>query len=169
MKIAVLGVQPGSNYYKIKLPGVVLDLYDKERDMRTFDFSCPVITHAPCSQWSIMKAFARPNEDEKQLAFFALKAVHICGGIFEHPFKSSFFRDYVPDMYHAQKVYQSNFGFKAPKPTILYCNGVKLLPEPLTFAPVKQRTSAINGAYRAKTPMQFNLWLINSIITSLYE
>jgi len=127
--ISVLCVMPKSNYYQI--PG--LDLWDVSRDAYFYFGSNPVITHAPCQQWSRMKGFANYNKDEKELAFHCLKYVLRNGGIFEHPHGSSFFKEagITKNIY---SVDQSCYGFPARKRTWLLFHGIKPLPFALPFA-----------------------------------
>lgn len=69
----------------------IVDAYDRFRDAYTYDGNLPVIGHPPCQQWSRLKHFAKPNDYEKDLAFFVLEKIQRYGGIFEHPAGSSFF------------------------------------------------------------------------------
>ena len=165
VKISVLGVSKNSFYRSLHVPGVELVLYDKERDMRSFKFDSPVIAHAPCAQWSRLRKFARVNEDEKSLAFFALKAVEVCGGIFEHPHGSMFMRDYI-GYDNCYRVNLHQFGFPALKPTLLYFNKVFPVKEPLNFNAVTHKLSNVRYSSRSKTPIEFNKWLIDCIIAS---
>lgn len=71
MKIAVLCAHKHSNYFKMS----DLEVYDEIRDARTFAGGMPVICHAPCAQWSRMKAFAHNNPEQKALANFCLARV----------------------------------------------------------------------------------------------
>lgn len=67
-----------------------LDVFDDERDARTYSGDMPVVAHPPCRAWGRLRHFARPRPDEKQLAFFAVDQVRRCGGVLEHPECSSF-------------------------------------------------------------------------------
>lgn len=121
---------PKSNYYQI--PG--LDLWDIKRDAWLYSGSNPVITHAPCPQWSRMKGFSKYNYDEKELAFHCLKYVIRNGGIFEHPQGSSFFKEagVTKNIY---SVDQSWWGFPARKRTWLFYSKIKPLSTPISFDP----------------------------------
>lgn len=79
--ISVLCAMENSFYYSIS----GLDVWNKDRDAYFFTGTNPVIVHPPCQQWSRMKAFARPDPEEKELAFFCLQKVLKNGGVFEHP------------------------------------------------------------------------------------
>ncbi|MQY50844.1 hypothetical protein [Rhodocyclus gracilis] len=69
------------------MPGC--DVYDIDRDARTYAGPLPVVAHPPCRAWGRLRAFAKPREDEKALAFFAIDAVRQFGGVLEHPAQSS--------------------------------------------------------------------------------
>lgn len=73
--ITVLCAKKNSVYKTI--PGV--DVWDETRDAYFFTGSNPVITHAPCAQWSRMRNFSKPNADERELAYFCLNKV-LCWG-----------------------------------------------------------------------------------------
>lgn len=163
MKIAILGVAPKSNYKLIKLPGLELDLYDEERDLRNFDYSCPVITHAPCAQWSRLRKQARVNEEQRQLAFFCYDAVRRCGGIFEHPSGSQFMREVI-GYKNCISVDQHWWNYPTRKRTYLYFNGFGQVATPLNFDHYRTTLDKVNPGDRSTTTMTFNLWLIFCII-----
>lgn len=83
--VAVLFARSDSVYKT--LPGC--DVFDAERDARTFGGGAAVVAHPPCRAWGRLRAFAKPRPDEKALAFFAIDAVRRNGGVLEHPEKSS--------------------------------------------------------------------------------
>lgn len=66
-----------------------LDVYDAERDARTWPGGCPAVAHPPCRGWGRLRHFAKPRHDEKDLALFAVDAVRAYGGVLEHPEASS--------------------------------------------------------------------------------
>jgi hypothetical protein len=158
--ISVLCALPNSVYKNI--PG--LDVWDVQRDAYYFTGSNPVIVHPPCAQWSRMRAFSKPNESEKELAYFCLTKVIRNGGIFEHPMGSSFFKEVGlrPTLCLDQFV----FGFPARKRTWLYFHGCKPLAQPLRFdaieSEVTRNLNSKNGS-RSKTTMHFATWLIDCI------
>lgn len=55
MTVAVLFARADSNYKAI--PGC--ELYDMERDARTYDGSCPVVAQPPCRAWGRLRTFLR--------------------------------------------------------------------------------------------------------------
>jgi len=81
MTVAVLFARADSNY-KL-LPGV--EVFDMERDARTYDGPYPVVAHPPCRAWGRLRAFAKPRPDERNLGRLAVALVREFGGVLEHP------------------------------------------------------------------------------------
>jgi len=154
--ITVLCVNDNSIYKEMGL-----DCYDQHRDAYTFTGSNPVITHAPCQQWSMLKAFAKPDQYQKDLAMFCLEKVISNGGIFEHPAGSSFFK--FAGITPTLSVNQFWFGFPAQKKTLLYFSKCKPLPVPLRFEAVEKKVEQLHSSKRSVTTKQFAQWLIDSI------
>ena len=135
MKVAVLFARTDSAYKKYPF----FDVYDIERDARTYTGNSPVIAHPPCRAWGQLSHMANPRPDEKQLAYFALMAVRLNGGILEHPKGSKFWKtcNLKPypevDEFGGYVVYidQFHFGHVARKMTGLYICGTPYnsLPE----------------------------------------
>lgn len=82
--VAVLFAMKGSVYHSLPC-----DVYDKERDARTFPGGCPVVAHPPCRSWGHLKHFARPEPGERENALWAVGQVRQWGGVLEHPVYSS--------------------------------------------------------------------------------
>lgn len=61
------------------------DVYDIERDARTYDGDLPVVAHPPCRAWGRLRAFAKPRPDERNLGRLAVALVREFGGVLEHP------------------------------------------------------------------------------------
>jgi len=171
--ISILCAQKNSIYKTI--PG--LDVWDELRDAYFFTGSNPVITHAPCAQWSRMKAFSKENKDEKELAYFCLNKIIRNGGIFEHPAGSSFFKEagITKNIY---SVDQSWWGFPARKRTYLFFHKCKPLSVPIMHTIVthvvgtsKKRIGVerIKQSDRSTTYLSFANFLINSIKHSNIE
>lgn len=173
--VAVLFAR-GDSIYKT-MPG--LDVYDKERDAKTFKGGAPVVAHPPCRAWSRMRAFAKPEPGEKELAHFAIFQVRENGGVLEHPSGSKLFKDFLPapgcsDAFGwTMAVDQFWWGHKARKRTYLYIVGIEpgqlpVMPIVLGDAPyVCCRTSKnnknrpeISKAWRERTPPDFAAWLV---------
>lgn len=66
-----------------------VDVYDMERDARTYDGPHPVVAHPPCRAWGGLKHMANPRPDERNLARLAVALVREFGGVLEHPRKST--------------------------------------------------------------------------------
>lgn len=83
--VAVLFARQDSIYKS--LPGC--DVYDIERDARTYDGPYPVVAHPPCRAWGQLARWAKPRPDERNLARLAVALVREFGGVLEHPARSS--------------------------------------------------------------------------------
>lgn len=79
--VAVLFARADSNYKS--LDGV--DVYDMDRDARTYDGPHPVVAHPPCRAWGRLRAFANARPDERNLGRLATALVREFGGVLEHP------------------------------------------------------------------------------------
>ena len=149
--VAVLFARADSIYKSI--PGC--DVFDADRDARTFAGGMPVVAHPPCQLWGAMASVNyarwggehnRPGNDGG-LFEFALSQVHQCGGVLEHPAKSRAWAAHgltKPFGYGWQlcaegwacEVWQSAFGHRANKATWLYCVGLNPPPEPPWLRPI---------------------------------
>lgn len=168
--ISVLCAKKNSVYKSI--PGT--DVWDEDRDAYFFTGSNPVITHAPCAQWSVMKAFANDRPDEKELAYFCLNKVIRNGGIFEHPAGSAFFKQagVTKNIYSIDQVW---WGFPARKCTYLFFHRCKPLTFPImTHYPTHVVTSSrrkhnklpeMKKSERSTTVRAFADWMIKCIET----
>ena len=85
MTVAVLFARADSVYKT--LPDV--DVYDMERDARTYDGPWPVVAHPPCRAWGRLRHMANPRADERNLARLAVALVREFGGVLEHPAAST--------------------------------------------------------------------------------
>lgn len=138
--IAVLFARRDSVYKS--LPGC--DVWDVDRDARNYSGSAPVVAHPPCRAWGQLRHLANPRPDERELALFAVQQVRRCGGVLEHPAKSTLWpvaglpAPGVMDDFGGWTlpIYQSSFGHRAEKPTFLYivgCRPGQLPPLPLAL------------------------------------
>lgn len=126
--IAVLFARSDSVYKS--MPGT--DVYDIERDARTWKGGCPVIAHPPCRGWGRLRKLANPAPGEKELAFLAVDAVRKHGGVLEHPAFSTLFdiaglpRPGAIDSFGGWTlpINQFDWGHRAKKPTWLYIVGL---------------------------------------------
>lgn len=109
------------------------DVFDIERDSRTFAASSPVIAHPPCRGWGRLRALANPRPDEKALALFAVDQVRRCGGVLEHPAFSTLWPAAGLPLPGARDAWggwtlpisQRWWGHRAEKATWLYIVGVE--------------------------------------------
>lgn len=150
-----------------------LDVWDKERNVYRFNGKNPVITHAPCQQWSSLKYFAKNDPLEKNLAWLCLNWVNENGGVFEHPAYSDFFKEAEIDMSKVYSVDQHWWGLECKKPTWLYFSKCKPLPYSLSFDAVTHEIkTGINKKNALKwmdkkrhsfTTKEFAEWLIKCV------
>ncbi|WOB24765.1 MULTISPECIES: hypothetical protein [Xanthomonas] len=127
--VAILFARADSIYKT--LPGC--DVYDIERDARTFQGGMPVVAHPPCRAWGSLKHFAKPAPGEKELAIWAVDQVRACGGVLEHPAGSQLWptmalpspRGMERDRWGGWTlaIWQSWWGHRADKATKLYVVG----------------------------------------------
>jgi hypothetical protein len=126
--VAVLFARADSVYKT--LPGC--DVYDIERDARTWPGGCPVVAHPPCRAWGRLHYFAQPREDEPELALTAVDLVRRWGGVLEHPAYSKLWLYRMlpaPDAVDewggiTVPIVQRWWGHRADKATWLYVVGV---------------------------------------------
>jgi len=125
--VAVLFARPDSCYKQI--PGC--EVYDAERDARTYDGPWPVVAHPPCRSWASLRHGAKPRPDERNLARLAVSLVREFGGVLEHPQFTTLWRaQSLPegerrDSYGGWTLYvqQHWWGHRAQKRTRLYIVG----------------------------------------------
>ena len=158
-KISVLCVNPDSVYKNFPH----LDCWDKNRNAYSFKGTNPVITHAPCAQWSRLKAFAKVDKEEKELAWFCLNKVQVNGGIFEHPMGSSFFKAAKIPRSQIYSVDQHWWGFPCRKRTYLYFSQCKPLSFPMRLEAIEKRVDQLHYSRRSDTTLQFAQWLVACI------
>lgn len=175
-KIAVLFARSDSIYKQM----TDCDVFDIGRDARTFSGGMPVVAHPPCRAWGRLRQFANPRHDEKELALFAVDQVRKCGGVLEHPERSTLWiekglplpgqRDEFGGW--TLPVHQWQWGHKAQKATWLYICGV--MPHELPVMPLrlgeaefviksskKQKRPEVTKKEREATPPDFALWLVD--------
>lgn len=127
MTVAVLFARSDSHYKQ--LPDV--EVYDMDRDARTYDGPWPVVAHPPCRGWGRLRHMARPRPDERNLARLAVALVREFGGVLEHPSGSTLWSaQSLPapgaiDAWggHTLPIDQNWFGHRARKSTLLYIVG----------------------------------------------
>ncbi|WP_213629139.1 hypothetical protein [Pseudomonas sp. Pc102] len=175
--VAVLFARADSIYKT--LPGC--DVYDIDRDARTWCGGSPVVAHPPCRTWGRLRQFAKGRPDEKALGPWAVEQVRMWGGVLEHPAESSLFNhcrlphpNEFPDEYGGWtiEIEQFHWGHRAEKATWLYivgCQPSDLPPMPRRpgrpthcVRPTKSypRLPSITKAEREHTPAALAEWLV---------
>jgi hypothetical protein len=186
-RVAVLFARADSVYKT--LPGV--DVYDMERDARTYDGPWPVVAHPPCTRWSLINGvvLSRYPHKAKEFAWgndggtfqFALDTVRRCGGVLEHPAGSRAWRHFglpqrgrTPDKFGGWtvEIRQCDWGHRAQKRTWLYIVGAG--PDDLpAMPPSRQHTAVVvrmpecrtveimGKAEREHTPPALAAWLVD--------
>lgn len=176
-QVAVLFARADSIYKT--MPGC--DVYDIERDARTWPGGAPVVAHPPCRAWGRLRHFAKPRPDEKELAIWAVDQVRRYGGVLEHPAESTLWAHMglptpgrAPDQHGGwtAEIRQCDWAHKAEKRTWLYIVGVH--PDELPAFPPRseptgvikpqrgvQRTlKIVTKAEREHTPPALAAWLV---------
>ena len=148
------------------------DVYDEERDARSFHRSCPVVAHPPCRGWGRLRGMSCHTPEELDLGRHAVRTVQRCGGVLEHPAHSRLWPacglpdpGAGPDDHGGWTlpVDQSWWGHRAPKATWLYIVGVSaddLPPIPFHLGTAAGRVEAMGRAEREATPPAFARWLL---------
>lgn len=178
-QVAVLFARADSNYKAIP----ECDVYDMERDARTYDGPHPVIAHPPCRSWGRLRSFAKPRADERNLARLAVGLVREFGGVLEHPAGSSLWaaqklpRPGRRDEYGGWTLAapQKWWGHRAEKNTWFYIVGVEPheIPDvPLVLGEATHTVGLFSGrdrsrcrpeigkAEREHTPPALAAWLV---------
>jgi hypothetical protein len=150
-----------------------LDVYDAERDARTWPGGIPAIAHPPCRAWGRLRQFANPRPDEKELALYAVEMVRRYGGVLEHPAESTLWEvadlprpGYAKDRFggFTYCINQSWWGHPAPKATWLYIVGAESwqLPDvPFHLGVAAGRVESLSRKAREATPVDLAKWLVD--------
>lgn len=165
--VAVLFVRADSVYKT--MPGV--DAWDEARDARRWPGGSPLVAHPPCRMWGRYAQRAKGTAAEKQLALDAVAHVRRFGGALEHPASSKLIAAAgLPQPGQRDEfggwtllVFQSWWGHRAPKPTIVYIVGIEpadLPPIPYALGIPPGRIENMGRAEREATPAPFCEWLV---------
>jgi len=177
--VAVLFSRKDSIYKK--LPSV--EVYDKERDARTYRGGIPIVAHPPCRLWGRLRHFSTAPPEEKELSIWTVHQIRENGGVLEHPAASRLWPEMnlpAPGKGYDEfggwtlGLLQWWFGHKAEKATKLYICGIT--PMDLPEIPIKLgypefvvssskrkhslELPEISKRERQETPKQFAEWLI---------
>jgi hypothetical protein len=153
-----------------------LDVYDVDRDCRTFTGGQPVVAHPPCRAWSrFCRHQAKPLPGEKELAPFCVDAIRANGGVLEHPAYSLLWDELgLPKPSQpcrgelwSIEVLQRWWGHRQTKRTWLLVSGLKPadlppIPYQLRAGGDKRRWQLMSKAERMATPRAFAEWLIDA-------
>jgi len=160
------------------------DVYDMDRDARTYDGPLPIVAHPPCRSWGNFAMFAKPRPDERNLARLAVSLVREFGGVLEHPAASKLWAaqrlpaPMARDQWggHTLVIDQHWWGHRAQKRTRLYIVGcrpgdipdlpLKLGRAEFVVGDVGRATSGddrpeISKAEREHTPPELARWLVD--------
>ena len=182
MTVAVLFARSDSIYKTID----GCDVFDIDRDARTWTGGAPVIAHPPCRAWGALRHFAKPRPDEKELALFAVDQVRRWGGVLEHPAASMLWPVAgLPNVEQFDQfggwtlpIDQDWFGHRAEKRTKLYIVGISprdiptfplkleepthvVSPSSRIRAGMRQYRPQLRKAERERTPPDFARWLVD--------
>lgn len=157
------------------------DVYDMERDARTFQGGMPVVAHPPCRAWGRLRAFANPRPDEMNLGRLAVALVREFGGVLEHPSGSTLWNAQMMPAPGAGRdqwggwtlaAPQKWWGHKAEKATWFYVVGVEpndMPPLPMVLGEAAYVVQSrkrhdyrphITKAEREHTPPDLARWLV---------
>ncbi|MCD9030372.1 hypothetical protein LDO32_01305 [Luteimonas sp. Y-2-2-4F] len=109
------------------------DVFDIDRDARTWLGGTSVVAHPPCRSWGRLRSFVTAAPGERDLALLAVDQVRRWGGVLEHPAWSTLWpvaglpapgcRDRFGGW--TLPILQSAWGHRADKATWLYIVGVE--------------------------------------------
>jgi hypothetical protein len=168
--VAVLCAQLNSVYHDIE----GLEVYDINRDARTFSGGMPVIAHPPCRSWSAHCAHqAKPAPGERELGLWCVDQVKRWGGVLEQPANSRLWdaaRLPKPGWTHtrdlwAMEVWQAWWGYPMRKATWLLFSQIcpMTVRTPLQLHPRgcdRRREQLMSKNERSKTTPEFARWLV---------
>jgi len=157
------------------------DVYDIERDARSFAGNMPVVAHPPCRGWGRLRQFSLATDEERSLGLLAVDWVRTYGGVLEHPAESTLFMHAglplpgrSPDSFRGWTfaIRQCDWGHRAEKMTWLYVCGISPddLPEFPTpkeathcIRPTKSypRLPSVTKREREATPPALARWLVD--------
>ena len=148
--VAVLFANPRSHYKEL----AGLEVYDQQRDARTWPGGTAVIAHPPCAQWGRLRQLSKDNPEEKSLGPWAVSQVRKWGGVLEHPAGSKLWptcglpKPGQTDAYggFTLDVDQVIWGHPAQKHTWLYVCGCRPEAIPPIPAPGRRPTHSVTSS-----------------------
>jgi hypothetical protein len=183
--VAILFADRNSIYKT--LPGC--DVYDIDRDARTFPGGMPVVAYPPCRTWGKLACRAKAPLDEHGLALWAIETTRRNGGVVEHPATSRLWCESgIPWLGERDKwggyafpLLQWWFGHLAEKATRVYVVGVEPKDLPRFQLRIGEPSHVVSSGYshggsrghghrsdkpevnkreRSATPPAFAEWLV---------
>lgn len=155
--VAVLFARSDS-YYKT-LPGC--DVYDRDRDARTYAGAAPIVAHPPCRSWGALRHMAKPRPGERRLAIWSVHQVRRHGGVLEHP-RSSLLWEVMRLPAPGERdawggwtlpIHQLWWGHRCEKSTLLYivgCEPRDVPPIPLYLGEATHVIASGRQGYRVR-------------------
>jgi len=168
MPVAVLCAARNSIYKEFH--GV--EVFDIDRDARTFCGGMPVVCYPPCRAWSAYCAHqAKPLPGEKDLGPYCVDRLRECGGVLEHPAHSRLWKhlglpkpgEPTKDGLWSIAVQQSWWGDSRTKNTWLLLSGVSCVAVPMAPHDAdgdRRRWQVMSKHQRAASVPAFARWLI---------
>lgn len=153
--------------------GLGCDVFDADRDARTWGGGRPAVFHPPCRGWGRLRHFAKPREDELALGLLAVDLCRTWGGVIEHPAQSSLWLARAMPAPGAGldaaggwtlPIVQRWWGHEAEKATWLYivgCAPGDVPRMPIDMMPAAKRVEGMRKSDRERTPIDLARWLID--------
>jgi len=163
--VAVLYAERRTHYRDL-----ALEVFDADRDARTYRGSLPVVAHPPCGPWAKLRHFCK--HDDASHAFHALAMVRMYCGVLEHPAGSKLWHEAAlpppdslfPDDFGGRSytIQQGDFGHRAQKLTWLYAVGLGPCPFPVpSLRPGVVVVEHMGRAERCRTPYELASSLVS--------
>ena len=167
--VAVLCVSKRSVYKQLDC-----EVYDTERDARTFPGDMPIVAHPPCRAWSAYCAHqAKPEPSEKELGLWCCEQLKSCGGVLEQPAHSRLFSAGglpLPGEPHgdlwSMAVDQSWWGDSRKKATWLCFSGISPMDVEVPYKlheprGDRRRWQLMSKTQRSATNLAMAIWLLD--------
>lgn len=137
------------------------DVFDIDRDARTWHGGLPVVAHPPCRAWGSLSHFAKPARGERELAFFAVEQVRQWGGVLEHPRASRLWPEAGLPAPGCRDEFggctigidQDWWGHRAEKRTLLYVVGLDMRDMPAIPFRLEEPTHVVSPSSRLRLGM----------------
>lgn len=172
LKVAILCAARTSVYHELDN----LEVYDQERDARTFAGGLPVVAHPPCRAWSATcRQLAKPEPGEIELGLFCCEKLKECGGVLEQPAHSHLFdagqlpkplEKVSENGLFTLAVFQAWWGYPMKKSTWLCFSGIdpRAVELPLRLhnrGKDWRKQQLMSKRQRSETTREFAEWLID--------